>query len=169
MLGVVKTTPRLILREFSLQDAEGFYRLNLDSHVLRYTGDESFDSIEAAARFIENYDEYKRHGFGRWSVIERATGRYLGFCGLRKDTLSGEVDLGFRLMRSVWRQGFAAEAAQAALQVGIKDYKISTFYGNVMRENEASIQLLKKLKFELLGAEQQAPSEWLKFVLYQSI
>ncbi|GGI87100.1 N-acetyltransferase [Shewanella hanedai] len=161
---IVTKTERLILREFSLQDAEGFYRLNADLEVMRYTGDTSFESEQASAAFIDAYCEYRLHGFGRWSLLDRETGEYIGFCGLRRDPVTQEVDLGFRLLRSVWGKGFASEAACAALKIGVERYNVTDYVANVMRENLASIALIQKLGFTQTE-QQDVDSLWLRFVL----
>ena len=53
-------TERLYLREMTLEDAENLYLLNLDSEVIRYTGDKTFENIENAKMFLEGYDHYKK-------------------------------------------------------------------------------------------------------------
>ncbi len=160
----IAVTDRLILREFCEHDAEGFYRLNLDPAVIRYTGDVAFESVKAAAKFIATYSEYHRHGFGRWSLLDKATGEYLGFCGLRRDTVSQDVDLGFRLRRAAWGKGIASEAARAAIAVGKQQYGIKKFVANAMRSNQASIILLERLEFARVE-RQDDDSLWLRFVL----
>ena len=70
--------------------------LNGDPTVIRYTGDEAFADYAAALAFLQSYDHYRRHGFGRWAVIMRDSGQFAGFCGLRMDPRTGRVDLGFR-------------------------------------------------------------------------
>ena len=118
---IVAKTERLILREFSLQDAEGFYRLNADLEVMRYTGDTSFESEQASAAFIDAYCEYRLHGFGRWSLLDRETGEYIGFCGLRRDPVTQEVDLGFRLLRSVWGKALRVRLLVQPLKLVLRD------------------------------------------------
>lgn len=66
-------TNRLFLREITPDDAETAYLLNLDPEVIKYTGDEPFTSIEEARKFLENYDHYRKYGFGRWAVINKST------------------------------------------------------------------------------------------------
>ena len=52
-------TDRLYLREMTITDAENAYLLNLDPDVIKYTGDEPFESVENAKMFLANYDHYK--------------------------------------------------------------------------------------------------------------
>ena len=70
-------TERLFLREITVNDAETAYLLNLDTDVIKYTGDKSFDSIESARQFLTSYDHYKKYGFGRWAVIRKQDSEFL--------------------------------------------------------------------------------------------
>ncbi len=74
---------RLELREFDISDAVNLYQLNLDSEVIKYTGDPPFNNIEEAERFLDNYNEYKKNGFGRWAVITKESNKFIGWCGLK--------------------------------------------------------------------------------------
>lgn len=112
---------------------------------MRYTGEEPFASVDAVRTFIEEYPFYRRHGFGRWAVIHRASGEFLGFCGLRRDNPTPEVDLGFRFFRRYWFQGYATEAARTALAAGFGRFQLQEITGRSMRENLASTSVLHKL------------------------
>ena len=164
----IAETERLILREFSQQDAKNLYLLNSDPEVVRFTGDVAFESVQEAAQFIETYSEYEFHGFGRWSLLDKVTGEYLGFCGLRRDPTTREVDLGFRLLKSAWGKGFAYEAACEAIEIGAQQYGVRLFVANAMRDNQASIKLLERLGFVPMEAE-NGDSFWLRFILAYDI
>lgn len=71
-------TKRLILRHFEEQDAWDMYLLNSDPMVLRFTGDHPFKSVPEARDFILNYRQYEMNGYGRWTVILKETGEYIG-------------------------------------------------------------------------------------------
>lgn len=153
---IIRQTARLILTPFYPQDAEGFFALNQDPHVLQFTGDTPFTSLEQAQDFIHNYDHYAKYGFGRWTVRRAVDRQYLGFCGLRYDAAHSQVDLGFRLARRFWGQGYAYEAALAALDLGFNHYQLAVIYANAMTENHASLHLLHKLAFVPVVAKANA-------------
>lgn len=137
-------TRRLLLRPFTLTDAEDFYALNADPAVLRYTGDEPFASVAAARAFLESYDAYARHGYGRLAVIEQATGHFLGWCGLKYHSETGETDLGFRFHRRYWGRGYATEAGRACVRYGFEVLGLPAIVGRVEQANPASIRVLQK-------------------------
>ena len=122
-----------------------FYELNLNPNVIRYTGDSKFNSIEDAKFFLENYNDYKLNGYGRWAVIDKTTKDFLGWCGLKYDKERDETDIGFRFFEQYWNKGYATESAKACLQYGFEKLKLEIITGRVRTENIASIKVLEKL------------------------
>ncbi len=135
---------RCFLRTLTVADAPEFFRLNNDPEVLKYTGDVPFQSIEEAQSFLAKYTPYQTTGMGRWAVIRKEDGAWLGWCGLRKDPESGEVDIGFRFHRHFWGQGFASETAMASLTYGFEQLGLKKIIGRAACANVASIRILEK-------------------------
>ncbi|PQB05292.1 GNAT family N-acetyltransferase [Aureitalea marina] len=144
MPDIIVETDRLILREFRPQDAEKMYLLNLDPEVIRYTGDPPFQSVQDASNFLTGYDDYKSNGYGRWAVLRKVDGEFIGWCGLKKHQ-DGMVDIGFRFYRKDWGKGYATESAQATLNFGLEELALEEIVGRAARENLASIRVLEKL------------------------
>lgn len=140
----------MLFREFSSEDANVMFDLNSDPEVLKYTGDQAFHSVEDARIFLENYDHYALHGFGRWAVIQKSTGNFIGWCGLKYSVSTDEVDIGFRFFKATWNQGFATEAAKKCLQFGFDSYGIKLIVGRAMEANIASVKVLEKLGLRYL-------------------
>lgn len=143
-------TARLTLRPFAPEDAPHLFELNNDPEVIKYTGDPPFESERAALEFILQYDQYERYGMGRWTVLEKNTGEYLGWCGLKYIASLDEVDIGFRFMQKHWGKGYATESAAACLQYGFKTLGLRRIVGRAMKANTGSIRVLEKigLRFE---------------------
>ena len=138
-------TERLLLRELTPGDALLFYQLNEDPEVIRYTGDRAFRDEEEARVFLQAYDQYRLYGYGRWAVIRRSDRAFLGWCGLKYSPNLSETDLGFRLFRAHWGQGYGTEAAAACLRYGLLELKLPLIVGRVQKENLASIRVLEKI------------------------
>lgn len=117
-------TNRLYLRRITIEDAENIYLLNLDSEVIQYTGDDAFESIESAEKFISSYNHYSKYDFGRWAVIGKNNHTFLGWCGLKYTPETDEYDIGFRFHKKYWNQGYATEAALACIALGFEKYKM---------------------------------------------
>lgn len=138
-------TERLYLRELNVKDAVSFYNLNLDEDVLKFTGDKPFKSIKSSKMFLENYDQYNKYGIGRWAVINKNNQEFLGWCGLKFTEKNKEYDIGFRFFKKHWNKGYATESAQSCIDYGLNKLKLKEIIGRAMKENQASIQVLKKI------------------------
>ncbi|MBE8168878.1 MAG: GNAT family N-acetyltransferase [Shewanella sp.] len=162
---IVAITPRLELRRFSLDDVEGFYNLNEDSEVIRYTGDRPFKDRQEVETFILAYDHYEKHGIGRWSVYLRETGNYIGFSGLKFDPAKNQLDIGFRFYREHWSKGYATESAIAALRIGFDEFGADVIVGRAMQDNAASHSVLKKLAMRPDFVFEESGKPWLQYQL----
>lgn len=113
-------TERLVLRPWRDSDLEPWAAMNADPEVREHLGDllTREQSEDCVARF---QDELDRRGYGWWAVEVRATGEFVGFAGL--DDVDDEmpftgVEIGWRLARPAWGQGYATEAALTVLAHG---------------------------------------------------
>lgn len=147
-MKTILETKRLALREFNIDDAEHFYHLNSNPNVIRYTGNSAFKNIEEARSFLENYSDYQKNGFGRWAVIEKSSGEFLGWCGLKYNEKLDETDIGFRFFEHFWNKGFATESAVGCIDYGFKELNLNKIVGRAMIENTASIKVLQKTGLE---------------------
>lgn len=148
MTRIIFETPRLLLREFTLDDAVPFLRLCADPDIIRYTRDpgavKTLDDARACllARPIA---DYAKHGYGRWACVLKSSGEVIGFVGLKYLDDLREVDLGYRLFPEHWGQGFATEASRPTLEYGFARLKLPRILGLVDPENVASVRVLQKL------------------------
>ena len=139
-------TKRLFLRKFEQQDAKVFFQLNANPKVLKYTGDQPFQSTESASEFILNYYHYDIHGYGRWSVVLKSTNECIGWCGL--ENVNGIVDVGFRFLEKFWNQGYATESAEAILNYGFGQLDLPQIIGRCSVNHAASAKVLQKIGME---------------------
>ena len=138
-------TERTIMRKLTKEDAIDFYTLNLDEEVLKFTGDKPFENIQTAVDFLTNYDQYEKYGVGRLAVIDKATLKFIGWCGLKYSQDKNEYDIGFRFYRNYWNKGYATETAKKYLDFGFSKLKIEKIVGRAMKENIGSIKVLEKI------------------------
>ena len=111
-------TPRLILRRWRSSDREPYAAMNADPEVMRYFP--AVLSKERSDLSAERIDAgFDLHGHGRWAMERRDTGEFIGFTGVgpMPEGVPGSdgMEIGWRVARAHWRQGFALEAATAAL------------------------------------------------------
>ena len=114
-------TDRLVLRRWLDSDREPFARLTADAEVMRFfpsrLNREQSDALAARADAL-----FDVHGYGLWALERLDTGEFIGFTGLAPMPEGvpgpGGVEVGWRLAAPAWGQGFATEAARAALRFG---------------------------------------------------
>lgn len=149
-MNKILETNRLLLRELNPNDAENFYRLNLNPNVIKYTGNSAFKNTQEARDFLENYQDYKLNGYGRWAVINKETNKFVGWCGLKFEEMENKTDIGFRFFEEEWNKGYATESAMACLNYGFEKLNLKQIIGRAMKENTGSIKVLEKigLKYE---------------------
>lgn len=150
-MNSILETKRCYLRELSVDDAQHFYDLNSDAEVIKYTGDAAFQNVMEAKSFLENYSQYKQYGYGRWAVIDKSNGDFLGWCGLKYSPDLDEVDLGFRFFRKYWNQGYATETAKACIDYGFNQLQLTKIVGRAMKLNVGSVKVLEKIGMTFVG------------------
>jgi RimJ/RimL family protein N-acetyltransferase len=110
---------------------------------------------------------YTEHGFGKWAVVIEASGEVIGYCGVELTAIDGPPvpELGFRIRADSWGQGYATEAARAALDHCFRELGFSDLVAFVEPANHRSVRVLTKLGFTF-----QRSSHWLRHAvdIYQT-
>ncbi len=154
-------TQRTIMRPMTVADAEDFYTLNLDPEVIKYTGDQAFPHLQAAEDFLLRYEQYEQYGLGRMGVIEKPSGDFLGWCGLKYSPDTEEYDLGFRFYRRYWNRGYATETALRSIEFGFQELGLRRIIGRARKENPASVRVLGKVGMRLEKGVAMGGHAWL--------
>jgi RimJ/RimL family protein N-acetyltransferase len=141
-------TARLLLRPWRPEDREPFAALNADPEVMRYfpapldraASDATVDRAEAG---------FRERGFGIWAVERRDTGEFIGFTGLAVPQFEAAflpaVEVGWRLARPAWGQGFATEAARAAVADGFGRVGLREIVSFTAEVNGASRAVMRRI------------------------
>jgi [ribosomal protein S5]-alanine N-acetyltransferase len=139
-------TLRLDLREFVAGDADDVWRLSRDPLVMRYIGDGKLATrAEIAATMRRIPRTYRRYpGFGTWRAARRDTGAYIGWFTLKYVPRTVEVEVGYRLLREAWGQGFATEGARELVRYGFDCVGLHRIIGVTHPDNVASQRVLMK-------------------------
>ena len=116
-------TERLVMRRWGEADREPFAALNADPEVMRYFP-APLDRAASDALVDRIEDLFQRQGFGLWALKVAGTGEFIGFTGLNPMPAAvpgaGGMEVGWRLARNAWHQGYASEAAAAAAVVAFQ-------------------------------------------------
>lgn len=150
-MHIILETPRLVLRRFTEADAELIYKLNSDPEVIKYIHEPALQSEEQAMEIISNIilPQYKNNP-GRWAVQLKETNEFIGWCGLKYLSKTGETDLGYRFHRHAWGKGYATESAKYVLDYGFNQLQLREIMGKVHAENAGSINVLQKIGMQFI-------------------
>ena len=140
-------TNRLLLHPIEKKDAPALTAVFGDPEVMRFgNGVQTATWVRAWIAWVrQGYDE---KGYDPLAVVEKESGDLIGYCGLFYfDDINGnpEVELGYRLARSAWGQGYATEAGTAVRDHAFNTLKIKRLISLIDPANQASITVALKL------------------------
>jgi RimJ/RimL family protein N-acetyltransferase len=141
-------TPRLRLRPWLASDLDPFAAMNADPAVMEFFP--SLQSREASAASIAAWQaQWAEAGFSNWAVELLSSGEFIGFVGLsvprRQLPFSPCVEIGWRLARPHWGQGFASEAAREALRFGFERLALSEIVSFTALANLRSRAVMERI------------------------
>jgi RimJ/RimL family protein N-acetyltransferase len=146
-------TERLFFRRVVPEDARLLYELDSDPEVMRFISRGAPTPLERIEREILprwlRYYETSTH-LGFWAVHARAAGDFLGWFHLRPDRYTPEEqEVGYRLKRSAWGQGYATEGTRALLVRAFTEGGIAKVSARTLAVNTASRRVLEKAGLRL--------------------
>jgi RimJ/RimL family protein N-acetyltransferase len=151
-MKLILETPRLLVRELSHDDLDEVAAMLTDPEVMRFWP-RPFTREESVEWIGRQRERYETHGFGYWLAVEKSTGQAVGQVGVLPRVLDGvdEVDVGYIIRRSRWREGFASEGAAAC-----RDHVFDTLGRPrvlclVRPENAPSLGVARKIGLKTAG------------------
>ena len=146
-MKVFLETERLVLRWFNREDFDLLVELDGDAEVMRYINNGQPVDLAEVAEILDwwltHYDS--DGGYGFWAVIEKTTGRFLGWFHFRPGEGAGphEPELGYRLRRDAWGQGYASEGSRALIDKGFTEFDVERVYAETMAVNIGSRRVME--------------------------
>jgi len=152
-------TPRLVLERWDPErHTAGLIALNRDPEVMRFIGagrPAARGDSERASEAIAAH--WARYGFGLWVVSAPAHEHaFVGFAGLAHPLWlpaeAAEVEVGWRLRRDAWGQGYATEAARAGVAVAFAALGLARLISCIRPENTRSQAVARRLGMAIARA-----------------
>ncbi|MDQ4120329.1 MAG: GNAT family N-acetyltransferase [Acidobacteriota bacterium] len=145
-------TERLNLRPVTESDFIEYIELLSDPAVMRFIGSEAgvIPSFEEIAKLHRGaIQAWKTRGYGRWSMFDRETGEFVGFCGFRSE--QGIPELLCAIHEKFWNKGIAEEAARECLKYGFEVFGFNHVKAFTRPQHARARRVLEKLMGEYLG------------------
>jgi ribosomal-protein-alanine N-acetyltransferase len=142
------TTERMWLRAWRPEDRTPFAALNADPEVMRH-----FPTLLSRRESDALADRIEAHldgeGWGLWAMEQRSTGAFLGFTGLARPIFDAPfmpaVEIGWRLARDAWGQGYASEAARVSTTFAFDDIGLEEIVSMAVVANARSRAVMERL------------------------
>ncbi|TCP98542.1 RimJ/RimL family protein N-acetyltransferase [Sphingomonas sp. PP-F2F-A104-K0414] len=141
-------TERLTLLGWRDDDAAAHHAMCADPAVMAYLGPAP-SPIDSAAWVMRQNAILADYGACFWALERRDTGAFIGWCGIKPGPVGTPIDaepeIGWSLVREHWGQGYAREAADAALAWGWRVLNLPTVWAITVPANTASRTLMERL------------------------
>ena len=158
-------TERLRLKRWDERHRLEFRLLSRDPEVMRFIGPGPLETEKADENFDWMLAHWEEHGFGWRSVLDKTTNQWLGFVGLsvvppELKGFSGQVEIGWSLVRSAWGRGYASEGASRVRDDGFESVGLDRLMARLQPANIASARVAQKIgmnyECDAIGARGQA-------------
>jgi RimJ/RimL family protein N-acetyltransferase len=142
------TSERLGFRNWIDDDIPKMTALNADPEVMKF-----FPALQDTAQtkgFIERMQrQYEDKGFCYFAVELLSTKEFIGFIGLSIPRFEAEftpcVDMGWRLDKQYWGNGYASEGAKRCIEYGFEVLELENIVAICPEINKPSEGVMKKI------------------------
>ena len=144
-MGQILETSRLILREFSPDDAAALALVISDPVTMRYYP-APIDRPGVEQWIERNLRRYAEDGVGLWAMVLKTTGEMIGDCGIIRQHVDNEYlyEIGYHLRRDHWGEGLATEAAVACREWGFANLAADRLISLIRPENVPSQRVAER-------------------------
>ena len=148
-MTVILATDRLLLRNWTDGDRPLFHEINSDPEVMEFFAFRR-DRVEADLMLDTIRDSIAKTGLGFYAIALKETDEPIGFCGLWRPKLepflpAGTIEVGWRLAKRYWGNGYATEAGRAALRHGFTEFDPSEIVSFAVTDNHRSTAVMLRL------------------------
>ena len=153
-------TERLALRRFTSADAANLLSLDGDPQVMRFLTGTTRSLAQIRYEVLPGLAgcHLRFPGFGYWAAETLTGGEFIGWFGLRPVTPTGDgivhwpgaqgptdvAELGYRLRRGAWGQGYATEGARALVRLAFTGLGLREVVATTMAVNTGSRRVMEK-------------------------
>lgn len=142
-------TERLIGRRTAAGDFDDIYRMHTDPAVMASLGGRLWSEAETHAFLQRVVDHWEQHGFGLWTIRDKATSSFVGRAGLRRLPVDGvyENELLYGYLAERWGRGIATEVACALTAIAFDRLSFADLISFTQPTNAPSRRVMEKSGF----------------------
>ena len=145
----VLETDRLILRPFSMKDAQGVFECwESDPDVARYMFWTSHNDINKTIGWVKKeLNKIDAEDWYRWAVLLKETEELIGTGLIYFEEEYGKFEIAYNLGKKAWGFGYITEAMREVIKFAKEELGIKEIIGRHAKENPASERVMKRLGF----------------------
>ncbi|HWX53186.1 MAG TPA: GNAT family N-acetyltransferase [Verrucomicrobiae bacterium] len=143
--GLVLETERLQLRRYTLADLDALAPIVSDPVAMEFYPAPLVR--QGAEDWIQrNLKRYQQDGFGKWAMVLKDSGEFIGDCGCMVQDVEGEkeIEVGYLVRRDLWGKGYATEAARACMDYAFGRLGVDRVISMIRPENQRSRKVAEK-------------------------
>jgi len=143
-------TSRLILRPWTMDDAEALFEYAKHPDVGPHAGWKPHESIEESMEVLEEI----LLPVEAWAVIHKETGEIIGNVALEPDRIRPDVlskELGYGLKHDWWGKGIITEASKEVIRYGFEELGLEIIAIHTSLVNKRSQRVIEKCGFKYEG------------------
>ena len=143
---------RLTLELFSTDDLDFLFELHSDEQVMRYIH-APLEKKEDAQPFLDKCLRFNNesNGLGIWKARLKESSDHIGWFCLKPLDNTPHIEIGYRLARKYWGQGYGTEMSSALVTYGFQKLALNRIVGITRIYNVASRRVLEKCNLVFSG------------------
>jgi [ribosomal protein S5]-alanine N-acetyltransferase len=161
-------TSRLIVRGISYDDLDAFATLCADPVAMQYMGDGKPLDRQTVQHWIDVcHRKYRERGYGTSAVVEKASGEFIGFCGVVRAPDNDFDEVIYAFAQQHWGKGYASEVAAAMLDYVFRISNLDEIYATIHSANKASQRVMAKVGMHYLKTQIEEDGHEVVFYIVQ--
>jgi RimJ/RimL family protein N-acetyltransferase len=138
-------TERLFLRPHVLEDVKALEAILGDPVAMEFYP-AVLDRRGVEQQIARDMERYRSDGFSKWAMVLKTTGQVIGSCGPVRQEVEGkyEIEVGYNVLRSMWGQGLATEAARACTEYAFRKLGVERVISMIRPDNVRSRRVAEK-------------------------
>lgn len=154
-------TERLILREFTIADADHMYEnWSSDTEVTKHLMWPAHDSVHVSRDILNDWiSNYKEVDFYQWAIVSKKLNEPIGTISIvGQNDLTQMVHVGYCIGRRWWGKGYTSEALGRLVKFFFEEVKINRIESRHDPRNPNSGKVMMKCGLKYEGTSRQ--SDW---------
>ncbi|MBQ2767814.1 MAG: GNAT family N-acetyltransferase [Clostridia bacterium] len=152
-------TRRLLLRRFTIDDAEAAFRnWESDTKVTEFLRWRAYTELDGVRETLQSWiDHYADPSFYQWAIVPKVLGEPIGTISVvGKNERTDTVHIGYCIGSTWWRQGYTAEAFAAIIPFLFCEVKAQRIESQHDPDNPASGAVMRKCGLTYEGTLRRA-------------